>query len=471
MLIPVRRFACAVRVVSLSVAVAYSAGAQATKAKKDTTSKRDSISMKDMPGMAMPDSGRGMAQAMVTVLGIPMDRMGSGTTWIPDAAPLPARHFMAGSWDMMAHGFGFLEENAQLESRGAWQFGSLNWGMLMAAHALSGGQVQPRVMLSLDPATVTNRGYPLLLQTGEAAGGEPLHDRQHPHDFLMEVGVLYERAVTRTLGVELYAAPSGEPALGPVAFMHRPSGMDNPAAPIAHHWQDATHIAFGVLTAGLFTRQWKLEGSAFNGREPDEHRWDIDPIRLDSYSARATFNPTVSWSFTAGYGYLKSPEALEPATSLHRAVSSALYGKKLGADGQWAASLIWGANFRAGSDATHSILLESEAVLNRRSTVFGRAEWAEKSADDLVLDSPPTSFPPSRTFRVGELSVGYIVELKRWGGATLGIGGMATVNAVPRSLERVYGSRTPAGLWLFFRIRPLHSPEMQTMQMPMRQMP
>jgi hypothetical protein len=287
----------------------------------------------------------------------------------------------------------------------------------------------------------------------------------------MEVGVLYERAVTRAFGVELYAAPSGEPALGPVAFMHRPSGMDNPAAPIAHHWQDATHIAFGVLTAGVFTRQWKLEGSVFNGREPDEHRWDIDPIRLDSYSARATFNPSMTWSFTAGYGYLKSPEALEPATSLHRAVSSALYGKKLGADGQWAASLIWGANFRAGSDATHSILLESEAVLNRRSTLFGRAEWADKSADDLVLDSPPTSFSPSRTFSVGELSVGYIVELKRWAGATLGIGGMATVNAVATSLESVYGSRTPAGLWLFFRIRPLHSPEMQMMQMPMRQMP
>ena len=88
--------------------------------------------------------------------------------------------------------------------------------------------------------------------------GQPVHDRQHPHDFLMELGVLYERAVTSSVGVSLFAAPSGEPALGPVAFMHRPSAMDNPFAPLGHHWQDATHVSFGVLTGGVFMHDWKL---------------------------------------------------------------------------------------------------------------------------------------------------------------------------------------------------------------------
>ena len=34
-------------------------------------------------------------------------------------------------------------------------------------------------------------------------------------------------------------------------FMHRPSAADDPFAPLGHHWQDATHEAFGVVTTGL----------------------------------------------------------------------------------------------------------------------------------------------------------------------------------------------------------------------------
>jgi hypothetical protein len=231
----------------------------------------------DMPGMQMGNPSS-------APLGISMERMGSGTTWIPDAVTLPSRHFMAGSWELMVHGVAFAQYINQDGPRGDSQFGSLNWGMFMASRELAGGRFQARTMLSIDPATVTKRGYPLLLQSGEALEGEPIRDRQHPHDFWMELGLLYERPVSSTLGISVYAAPAGEPALGPVAFMHRPSAMDNPFAPLGHHWQDATHISFGVLTAGLFGRSWKLEGSVFNGREPNEERWDFDRIKLDSYS-------------------------------------------------------------------------------------------------------------------------------------------------------------------------------------------
>ena len=415
-----------------------------------------------MSNMTNSDTAHGKGSPVMTMfepLGVPMDRMGSGTTWIPDAVSLPARHFMAGEWELMLHGFVFAEENVQGGSRGASQSGSLNWGMFMASRELAGGRFQARTMLSLDPATVTNRGYPLLLQSGEALGGQPLHDRQHPHDFLMELGVLYERPVASDLGLSLYAAPSGEPALGPVAFMHRPSAMDVPAAPIGHHWQDATHISFGVLTAGVFGHSWKAEGSLFNGREPDEHRWNIDPVTLDSYSGRLTINPTANWSLSGGYGYLKSPEALHPAESMHRVTASLLHGVKLGADGQWASTVVWGANTHGGADLTHSLLVESEAVLDRANTVFGRAEWVQKSAEDLVLDTPAAGFPADRLFNVSALSLGYIRDFARWSGATLGLGGMGTVNVVPSALEPAYGSRTPLGLQVFLRLRPVHSAE------------
>ncbi len=398
-----------------------------------------------------------MAMMMIDPVGVSMERMGSGTTWIPDAVPLPARHVMAGRWLLMLHGFGFVQYDKQGGSRGDEQFGSLNWAMLMASRDLLGGRFQARTMLSFDPATVTNRGYPLLLQSGETYRGQPLVDRQHPHDFWMELAVMYELALSRDIGLMVYAAPSGEPALGPVAFMHRPSAMDNLAAPLSHHWQDATHISFGVLTAGVFGHHWKLEGSVFNGREPNEERWGFDRVRLDSYAGRFTAHLDSGWVVSAGYGFLKSPEVLNPSEPLHRVTASVLQGRKLGRDGQIATSLIWGANRHSGK-TTHSAVAESEAVLDHWNTIFGRLELVQKTAEDLVLPAGPGGFAPDSTFTVGTLSVGYIREVVRMSNATLGVGFQATVDVVPGALNPVYGSRTPVGGMIFVRIRPLHGP-------------
>jgi hypothetical protein len=312
-------------------------------------------------------------------------------------------------------------------------------------------------MLSLDPATVTTRGYPLLLQSGESYQGQPLVDRQHPHDFWMELAAMYERALSSSLGISFYGAPSGEPALGPVAFMHRPSAMDNPVAPLGHHWQDATHISFGVLTAGLFGHHWKLEASAFNGREPDEERWGFDRIRLDSYSGRFTAHLDSNWTISAGYGYLKSPEALEPGESVHRTTASILHGRKIGHDGQFAAALVWGANRKSGT-TTHSGLAEAEAVLDRSNTIYGRIETVQKTAEDLVLGT----LPPETQFNVTAISAGYIREVFQGSRATFGIGLQGTINRVPSGLESFYGSRTPIGGMVFLRVRPMHGPHEMT---------
>ena len=414
----------------------------------------------DMAPMARGDGAapHGMTAG---ALGIPMERMGSGTTWIPDAVSLPSRHVPAKGWDVMLHGFVFGQYDRQGGRRGDAQAGSLNWGMLMASREIAGGMFQARTMLSLDAATVGNSGYPLLLQSGESYRGVPLHDRQHPHDFLMELAALYERGFTKHLAWSLYVAPSGEPALGPVAFMHRTSGMDIPTANITHHWQDATHISFGVVTGAVFTRRAKLEGSVFNGREPDEHRWGIDPIRLDSYSGRLTVNPTAHWSLTAGYGWLKSPEAMHPDESLHRVTASVLHGTKLGTEGQWSSAFIWGANKLSGHhDVTHGLLAETEAVLDASNTIFARAEYVQKSAEDLVLDDASavpagaTVFDASHVFEVGALALGYIREIGRWRWATIGLGAEGTINVVPGALADVYGSRTPLGGLVFVRLRP-----------------
>jgi hypothetical protein len=268
------------------------------------------------------------------------------------------------------------------------------------------------------------------------------------------------------LAWSIYAAPSGEPALGPVAFMHRPSAMDNPAAPLTHHWQDATHVSFGVVTGGVYSRRWQIEGSAFNSREPDENRWNFDSINLDSYSGRLTVNPTLHWSLAAGYGYLKSPESLNPSESMHRITGSALHGARLGPDGQWASSFIWGANKHSGqSDWSTGFLAESEAILDKHNTLFGRTELVRKSAEDLVVDNPVVTrngvvlpgFPASERFSVGAVQLGYIREAARTHWATIGVGAAGTLNVIPAALEPYYGSRNPKGAFVFLRLRPFHS--------------
>ena len=415
-----------------------------------------------MPGMKQHSAD----DMMIGPVGVSMERMGSGTTWIPDAVTLPSRRRMFGNWMVMAHGFVFAQYDKQSGERGDDQFGSLNWGMLMATRDLAGGRFQARTMLSLDPLTVTNRGYPLLLQTGESYQGQPLHDRQHPHDFWMELGALYQREINKGLAWSVYAAPSGEPALGPVAFMHRPSAMDNPGAPLTHHWQDATHVSFGVLTGGIYSRRLQLEGSVFNGREPDEKRWDFDSIKLDSYSGRVTVNPTAHWSLAAGYGYLKSPEALNPDESMHRVTASVLHGARLGGDGQLATTVIWGANSHSTQPGwSNGFLAESEAILDKRNTLFGRTELVQKTAGDLVVDLPTVTrkgtvlpgFPTNESFNVGTFQLGYIRELTRTHWATIGLGASETLNFVPASLEPYYGSRNPTGVFVFVRMRPFHT--------------
>jgi len=387
--------------------------------------------------------------------GIPMSRMGSGTSWLPDASPMRAYHFMPNGWTVMLHGDVDLYYDHQGTTRGDDQFGSTNWAMLMAMHPVGAGMLHLHGMLSAEPFTVGARGYPLLLQTGESYQGAPLVDRQHPHDLFMELSARYEAPVSRTVGMSLFAAPVGEPAIGPVAYMHRPSAQNDPFAPLGHHWQDATHITFGVITVGVFTRTVQLEGTLFQGREPDDDRYDFDFGSLDSYGGRLTVNPNPHWSLAASYGYLRSPEALHPEENQHRLGASALYTRPIGQAGEWASALVYGANQHSvpgepSNGFAHSVLLESNLQLDHHNSVYGRVEWVEKSAEELAI---PNAIPETR-YDVSGLVLGYVGEIAEYGGASLGLGLRGSLDFVPEDLKATYGTRTPAGIVVYARVRP-----------------
>ena len=417
----------------------------------------DTNSMAGMAGMTGGDTAsmQGMAgmQMIDGPLGIPMERSGSGTSWLPDDSPMHAAHLMAGPWELMLHGVAFAMYDKQGSRRGDEQFSSVNWGMLMATREAGGGRLQLRGMLSAEPWTVGGKGYPLLLQTGETFQGQALHDRQHPHDLFMELAGLYEHAVSDQFGVSLYVAPVGEPAVGPVAFPHRPSAMNDPMAPISHHWQDATHISFGVLTAGVFTHSLRLEGSIFNGREPDENRtnFDYSGRSLDSYAGRLSWNPSSRWSLTGSYAYLKSPEGLKPDESVHRVNASIMNGRTFGAGGELATTFVYGANKHPNSAALESsYLIESNLEFGGAHSVFGRGEYVQKGAEDLVLGAGGAT----GEFNIKSLVAGYVYEFDRVGNVRTGIGGRASVDFIPSALEPYYGSRSPKGFAIYVRFRP-----------------
>ena len=432
------------------------------------------LSAQQRPHAGFPDSSAhvdsmqmggtpGTTSMMADPLGIPMTRTGSGTTWLPDSAPMYARMMDVGDgWGLMLHGLAFVQYDRQGSRRGDSQFGSVNWGMAMASHALAGGRIDLRGMVSLEPWTVTARGYPLLLQSGESYRGRPLHDRQHPHDLFMEIAALYQRPVTSNLALQLYVAPVGEPATGPVAFPHRPSAASDPLAPLGHHWQDATHVSFGVLTGALYSRTVKIEGSIFNGREPDENRtnFDYNGRSLDSYAGRVTLNPSPVWSMSGSYAYLKSPEQLHPEESVHRATASVLNEHSFGRIGHASSALVYGGNWHAGARLSSTALAETNLDIDGRNTIYGRAEYVEKSAEDLAVgDAASAPIGPDAgivgdEFRIGALALGYVRQIGTFSGGQIGLGIRGSVNMVPAALEPAYGTRTPKGFTVYFRFRP-----------------
>lgn len=382
-------------------------------------------------------------------------RQSSGTAFQPSAWPMPMVMTKAGQWNLMWMGQAFVVATQQSGPRGGDKVYSANWGMLGAVRNLGGGSLMLRGMVSLDPLTVTSRRYPLLFQTGEAAYGSPIVDGQHPHELLMELSIQYARPFAGKGMWNVYYAPAGDPALGPVAFPHRASAMELPQATLAHHWQDSTHIVNNVLTAGVSWDKVRLEASGFRGKEPNENRWNIDMGAMDSWSTRLTVSPTTRWSAQVSGGRIKQPEQFHP-DDVVRLTASVHHVTPRPGGNYWATSLIWARNYKTvGKYGTQAIVAESVAPLSRRNFITGRFEWSQR--DELFdydhdLAHEIVHRTGKRAFSVAGYTAGYTRDISLLRNLQSGIGVNFTVYQVASELKPFYGNR-PYGVNVFLRLR------------------
>ena len=423
-------------------------------------------------GHVMPDGSimsdhdvPGMDMSRPTDVEILTQPMGSGTSWLPAGSPVHnhAYHFMAGDWMFMTHGeitarytgqnlnnpdrnpppptaTGGTSLYPELE-RGSRRFDAPNWIMLSAERPVfNNDRLMLRTMMSLDPLTIGDEGYPLVFQTGEG-----LVDRQHAHDLFMELALLYVHPLTETDNIFAYIGLPGEPAIGPTAFMHRPSAGSNPDAPLAHHFQDATHITYGVVTLGWVHRKTKAEISAFRGREPDDKRWNIDVGALDSYSFRLTQN-IGRYSLQGSTALIHDPEPGEHG-DIVRTTASITYNRPL-QNGNWATTLIYGMNAGHHGEMLHSFLRES-AIDIGRMTLWSRFESLQRLGSELDLPAPRAE----SNYWVNALTLGAGANLFTVSGFDVFLGGQGGVNLIGSGLERYYG-KMPLSGQVFIKVRP-----------------
>ena len=363
-----------------------------------------------------------------------------------------SEHTEMPEWQFMQDGVAFFTFNRQGGPRGGREFKSQNWWMGMAGRQVGRGMLNLSTMLSLDPATVGKRGYRELFQSGEAANGLPVVDRQHPHDFVGQLAASWRVPLSQRTGLTIAGGPIAEPALGPVFFGHRPSAAENPVSPLGHHTFDSSHTSMGVVTAALDRGPWMLEASLFNGREPDDDRWDIlDPGALDSWSTRLWFRSANAWEFQVSHGFLKEPEELEPG-NLRRTTTSLSWMRESGEEDFTAATVAVGRNDKEHG-AFHGILAEATRRFGMNS-IYSRFEVQQVESGLLLTGRVPESHDLSELRdSVTSLTIGGVRDIWRASGYEVGIGGDLVFYGVPQRLEQAYGSR-PASFHVFMRVRP-----------------
>ncbi len=429
----------------------------------DSTINTDTTKMKDMnnhdmnenkkSGHDMDNMESDLAMSHSFSLSLDMNRNGSGTAWLPDESPMNGYMIHSNNWMLMFHGSIFLRYTSsditKEGSRGSSRWDAPNWFMGMAQKKLGkNGLLRFGLMMSLDRLTESGDGYPLMFQSGETWEGKPLVDRQHPHDLFAELSAAYTQRLNKDIDITGYFGYPGEPALGPVAFMHRASSFNNPDAPLSHHWQDASHITFGIGTLGFRYKIFKLESSVFTGSEPDENRYNFDKPLFNSYSYRLSINPTKNFALQFSQGFIKSPEALEPGVDVTRTTASTIHSHNFTYTNNINTTIAWGYNDKGHGHTEHSALLESNLQL-KKLAVYTRYEFVQKDPEELSIEG----FDHDTKFNINSITIGTNYRLFQFSNTNVSLGIQGSLYFTPKELQSIYG-KNPISAQLYIKFNP-----------------
>lgn len=345
---------------------------------------------------------------------------------------------------LMLQGNSFFTQSVEEGRRGRNEFSVPN--MIMADIGTSVGDRQYfnlDFMGTSELWTIPKKGYPELLQVGEEnKDHEPYVDAQHPHSSPVMGLTLSD---TISLGrnkdhIKVWFAPRGQSTDGPVAFMHRPTGMVNPDAPLGHHvGQDVGHISSTVVGALIHLDDSTLEVSSFNGTEPKPAQVDLPMGALNSYAARLTVQLTPNSYAMISAAKLKSDE--DHAEHIER-YSASLYNQYHFENGwMFHNTLIYG--LVNGFDNTGELQSFAEEFWFHRDqqNIWSRIEVLQRTPAELEI----TSVTPSDSNWVTAVTLGYTYEMAQWDSLTMGLGVSVTNDFLPSEFESSYSGDPLSG--------------------------
>lgn len=362
-------------------------------------------------------------------------RLGSGTSWLPASSPMYGLLFGDDDWGFMLRGNIFAGYQAFSSERGAHGFMTTNTLLATGWHGIGRHELMARLALSWEALTMGN-SYPLIGQTDDAVPARLPPDRQPAQELFIEASLTYTVALNGDSALQVYAAASGEPALGPPAFNYRVSAFSDPLPPITQGRIESAP-AFGVLTAGWFGHSTKIEGSWFNAAKSPARVYDFELRVPASFALRLSVNPGRAWSSQLSYGYLNVLDRADGGPRVQRLTGSLSHNLRLGLEANWATTFALGFRRPAGGPTRPGLLLESSWNVQEHHTVYGRFEYERAAAA-----------------RVGMLALGYVYYFRPLASLAPGIGARASLSPLAAALEPDYGTRVPVGGMIYVQLRP-----------------